>query len=357
MKILSGRQRAMRAVNAQEVDYPPSWAPIICNTKSIEEIIGRVDIWDNPQKAYLKAFRILGVDMINQFIAYSPGQFEARGGVVDANIAQLEPEDVVAKIKASFPRLRKAIDAFNETSVAANFRKSALDGQALVGEDFLWIQYGGAFSIPGMKYGAYGYIPFFTTVALYPDVMDEIWALEAEYGTKYNKAIVRAMEEGKLPRVIRLDHDMTDNRGSIVNINTMDRIYFPHFETAIKPFVDAGVRLVWHSDGNITEFIPRLLKAGVNGFQGFQEEWGVDYEYLCNLKDKNGAPLMIWGSVSVTTVLPYGTPDDVRADVRRCWRIAPDRGYFLGATSSICPEVPTENIIAMWDEQKKCVYS
>ncbi len=116
MKVLSGRERAMRAINFQEVDYPPSWAPIICNTKSIEEIIGRTDIWDNPAEAYLEAFRILGVDMINQFIAYSPGQFEARGGVVDAHLAKLEPEDVVAKIRASFPGLRKAIDEFNETN-------------------------------------------------------------------------------------------------------------------------------------------------------------------------------------------------------------------------------------------------
>jgi uroporphyrinogen decarboxylase len=164
------------------------------------------------------------------------------------------------------------------------------------------------------------------------------------------------MERHDLPKVVRLDHDMTDNRGSIARIELMEKYYFPHFTRSIKPFVDAGVRLVWHSDGNINQFVPYLLAAGVNGFQGFQEECGVDYDTMCNLRDTNGDPLMIWGSVSVTRVLPYLTPEEVRADVRRCWQGAPRRGYSIGASSSICPEVPAENIIAMFDEHTKCLY-
>jgi len=260
------------------------------------------------------------------------------------------------RMNEMLPNLRRQLREMDEWRLGEEFAAQALAGQAMVGDDMLWIQYDGAFSMPTMAYGELGYESYFVFLATYPEVQEEAWALQADLSARYNRAMATAMERHGLPKLVRLDHDMTDSRGPIVRIGVMDRYYFPHFRTAIEPFVDAGVRLVWHSDGNINDFVPRLIDAGVDGFQGFQEEHGVDFEALCRTRDRNGDPLMIWGSVSVTTVLPRCTPDEVRADVRRCWRTAPDRGYFVGATSSICPDVPTENIIAMFDEHTKCRY-
>jgi len=353
---MTGYERARRALNMQAVDYPPAWAPIICNARSIEEIVGRSDIWADPAPAHLAAFRALKIDMINQFIPYRPGEFEARSGVVDHRLAALEPEAVAERIRASLPELRRLRDELDEWQVGEEFARRAAAGQALAGPDMLWLGYEGAFRIPVMRYGDFGYENYFVFLATYPELQEESWALEADVAARYNRGIAAAMARHGLPKVVRVDHDMTDNRGSIVRIEVMDRCYFPHFKRAVAPFVDAGVRLVWHSDGNINEFVPRLLDAGIGGFQGFQEETGVDYQAICRMRDRNGGPLMIWGSVSVTRVLPYCTPEEVRADVRRCWRAAPDRGYFVGATSSICPEVPTANIIAMFDERTKCRY-
>ena len=353
---MTGRERALRALTMQPVDYPPAWAPIICSTRSIEDILGRSDIWDDPVQACLAAFRVLKVDMINQFIPYRPGEFESRSGVVDHRLPTLDPEEVAARMKARLPELQRQLREMDGREVGDRFAEMARAGQAMVGDDMLWVQYESAFSMPAMSYGDLGYENYFVFLATYPEVQQEVWALQAEVSSRYNAAIAAAMERHHLPKAVRLDHDMTDARGSIANIEIMDRCYFPHFKRAIAPFVDAGVRLVWHSDGNINDFVPRLIDAGVNGFQGFQEEHGVDFAALCRTRDRCGDPLMIWGSVSVTTVLPRCTAEDVRADVRRCWRTAPDRGYIVGATSSICPDVPTENIIAMFDEHTRCRY-
>ena len=60
-------------------------------------------------------------------------------------------------------------------------------------------------------------------------------------------------------------------------------------------------------------------------------------------------PLSVWGCVSVTTTLPHGTAADVRASVERSFRVAgKGRGFVLSATSSIMPEVPHENIDALF---------
>ena len=63
---------------------------------------------------------------------------------------------------------------------------------------------------------------------------------------------------------------------------------------------------------------------------------------------KSGEKPILWGSISVTTTLPFGTPDDVRKDVVRCVREADDgSGFSLAPSSSVGPEVPVENIFAM----------
>ena len=92
----------------------------------------------------------------------------------------------------------------------------------------------------------------------------------------HNRAAARAVTEGGLPPLCRLDHDMADSRGTLVHIDSLDRLWLPHFARSIEPLVQAGVRLLWHCDGNLMEMVPRLLEAGIAGFQGFQYEDGMD---------------------------------------------------------------------------------
>jgi uroporphyrinogen decarboxylase len=150
--------------------------------------------------------------------------------------------------------------------------------------------------------------------------------------------------EGKLPRVIRLDHDMADSRSTLVDIHSLDNIWFSNLVKSIQPFLDAGIRLLWHCDGNLMEMVPRLIEAGISGFQGFQYEDGMDYEKICRMTDRDGNPLMIWAGVSVTRTLPMGTVDDVKKEMK--WLVAngPRTGLFLGGSSSITPGTNHDNI-------------
>ena len=52
-------------------------------------------------------------------------------------------------------------------------------------------------------------------------------------------------------------------------------------------------------------------------------------------------------------VLPHGTPADVRGEVRRrISDLAPGGGYILAAVHCIQPDVPPENVLAMFDEAR-----
>jgi uroporphyrinogen decarboxylase len=71
------------------------------------------------------------------------------------------------------------------------------------------------------------------------------------------------------------------------------------------------------------------------------------------LKERYGKRIGFWGAVDTQQVLPYGTPNDVRQEVRqRIADLAPEGGYILSAVHTIQPGVPPENICTMFDEAR-----
>ena len=216
--------------------------------------------------------------------------------------------------------------------------------QKLFGMNMLKGPYEGFFSFPGFLYADYGYENYFMAYALYPDVIERGFKINADASVVHNRIAARAIVEGGLPKLVRLDHDMADSRGTLVHVNTLDDRWFPHFARAIQPLLDAGIRLIWHCDGNLMEMVPRLLECGLGGFQGFQYEDGMDYERICRMKTRDGDDLLIIAGVSVTTTLPHGTPADVRRQMGWLVEKGPKVGLMLGCSSSIVPGVPIENM-------------
>jgi hypothetical protein len=245
-----------------------------------------------------------------------------------------------------FPDLEAKIASFDEDRRVREIIDNERRVQALFGPDILKTGY--AFvSFPTFAYGTYGYVNFFMAYALFPEVMEKRFRLQGDLALKINRAAARAYTEGELPPLYRLDHDMADSRGTLVDIKSLDKLWFPHFTRSIAPLVAAGVNLLWHSDGNLMAMVPRLIEAGVNGFQGFQYEDGMDYVKICKLKDRKGRHLHIEGGVSVTTTLPHGKPADVKKQLDFLVANGPAEGLSLGASSSVAPGVPWENITTL----------
>ena len=69
------------------------------------------------------------------------------------------------------------------------------------------------------------------------------------------------------------------------------------------------------------------------------------------LKKEFGKDLVFWGGgVDTQNILPYGTEQDVRDEVkRRIDELAPGGGFVFAAVHSIQRDVPPENIQAMWE--------
>jgi uroporphyrinogen decarboxylase len=104
------------------------------------------------------------------------------------------------------------------------------------------------------------------------------------------------------------------------------------------------IKIWYHSDGKIDDLIPDLIEAGVEILNPVQPEC-VDHR---NVKRKYGRELAFSGGLGVQSVLPFGTPEEVREHVRETIQVlGADGGLIVGPSHVIERDVPVENIIAM----------
>ena len=357
---------ALDALAMRETKGIPTWVLLAMQWSHLETFSGNPpgSYPNDPVRIYREFSIKSGVSFIDQWIPENPltikdqgyGEESERGATTGAEVIVCDgividsPEAVVEHMeKFLFPQWeqwRRDLEARADEEVRKCIA-SEVEVQQLFGMNMLKVPYSGFYTFPGFLYYKYGYANYFMTYALYSEVIERGFKIHADASVAHNRIAARAIIEGDLPRLVRLDHDMADSRGMLVDIKTLDQLWFPHFVRAIQPLLDAGIRLIWHCDGNLMDMVPRLLEAGLGGFQGFQYEDGMDYEKICKMKTRDGTDLLIIAGVSVTTTLPHGKPADVKRQMDWLVEKGPKVGLMLGCSSSIAPGVSLENMQAL----------
>jgi hypothetical protein len=357
---------AYAAINREPAKGIPLRSMNIMEHKVIEKLAGTPEgsYKQNPTEIYMKMQKNIGVCMLDQYIPDNPLSMDESGYLghsgnttgaekIYANGILIEsPEDVAEHIeKYVIPGCLNEINNFNETGFIKYIIENETNIQNIMGPEILKTGYG-YISFPPFLYGYYGYEYYFSAYALYPEIIDRLFTVQGDLCYLKNKAAVKAFLQAGLPLYHLLDHDMADGKGVLVNEKTLERAWVPAFIKAISPAAEADFTLLWHCDGNLMKLIPYLLEGGVNGFQGFQYEFGMDYPYICNLKAKDGKSMVIQAGISVTRELPMGKPEDVRKQLKELVEYGPKTGLFLGMSSSCVPGTPYENILTAVEGMK-----
>jgi uroporphyrinogen decarboxylase len=145
-----------------------------------------------------------------------------------------------------------------------------------------------------------------------------------DYGTQHSQLISPAMFREQLkPRVQQ--------------IFDLQRALAPH------------AKRFFHSDGSVRPLIPDFIEIGVDILNPIQTTaTGMD---PVELKREYGRALVFWGAgVDTQGILPNGTPQEVREDVRRnIEALAAGGGYVFNTVHNIQADVPPQNILAMWE--------
>ena len=119
----------------------------------------------------------------------------------------------------------------------------------------------------------------------------------------------------------------------------------PRLAKLFAPFVERGMPILMHSDGQIQKILPDLVEIGLTTLNPVQPEV-LDHNWLAeNLEGK----LAFYGGVSTQTVLPYGTPAEVKTAVTAATSIlAPNHtGLLVAPSHRMMTDIPMENVAAM----------
>lgn len=105
----------------------------------------------------------------------------------------------------------------------------------------------------------------------------------------------------------------------------------------------------YHCDGAVYPLIEDFIEIGVEALNPVQVS-AAGMGDTKRLKAEFGERLAFWGAIDTRDVLPHGSPEDVRKEVRgRIKDLGPGGGYVVCSVHNIQPEVPPENVVAMFD--------
>jgi uroporphyrinogen decarboxylase len=150
-------------------------------------------------------------------------------------------------------------------------------------------------------------------------------------------------------QIVGVSDDLGSQQGLLFSPQTFRSIFKPLLRRLIDHIHSlADVRVYMHSDGAIYDLIPDLIEAGVEGLNPVQyTARGMD---LDRLKREFGKDLGFFGGTLENELLSFNTPDTIRRKVQENVAIlAPGGGFLFASVHNIGPEVPPENVAALFE--------
>jgi len=157
-------------------------------------------------------------------------------------------------------------------------------------------------------------------------------------------------EAGDNLDIIKIGDDL-GTQTSLIMSPKMYRQYLKPIHADYIAFIKehTKAKVFFHTDGDVFDLIPDFIEIGVDILNPIQTSAGK-MSNLPEIKFRYGDKLTFCGAVDTHHILPMGSPQEVREEVKRVIDImAPGGGYMLASVHTIMDDVPPENILAMVD--------
>jgi uroporphyrinogen decarboxylase len=153
-----------------------------------------------------------------------------------------------------------------------------------------------------------------------------------------------ALAKDKIDSIF-IGNDFGSQLDLLVSPDHCDRFLLPY----VKEFIDQAHRhgyfVTLHSCGSIYRLIPRLIEMGVDILHPIQAKAaGMDAE---TLSKRYNDKIVFLGGVDTQQLLPFGTPEEVRNEVRRLRSLFGPNYIVSPSHETLLPNVPMENVEAM----------
>ena len=188
---------------------------------------------------------------------------------------------------------------------------------------------------------------------LRPDYIYKVFEKQCEIALENLEKIYRVVKD-RVTVIFVSGTDFGTQRRPIMSNETYRKLYKPfhkrvndwvHEHTPWKTFI--------HSCGSIEPLIKEFIEAGFDILNPVQTSAaGMDPRVL---KSKYGDKITFWGGgIDTQRTLPFGTPEQVRREVRERIQIfAPGGGFVFNTIHNVQPRTPVENLLAMYEAFQK----
>jgi uroporphyrinogen decarboxylase len=186
-----------------------------------------------------------------------------------------------------------------------------------------------------------GFTELLTDVAAEPDLAIELLTRVAEH----QLGIVERLLDLPVDGIFFMD-DYGYQRGVLLGAKRWRKIFKPLLAKTYARVHAAGKYVIHHCCGSIAEILPDIIEIGTDVLESVQPEAvGMNPH---ELKRCFGDRITFWGCLGSQSVIPLGTPNDIRAEVEHlCRDMSRGGGYILSPAKPLQPETPMENAAAV----------
>lgn len=183
-----------------------------------------------------------------------------------------------------------------------------------------------------------------TDFYLYPEEVHRLFGRLTEF---YMRLMERAKEELGVDGIFTTD-DIGTQRGPFFSREIFREFFKPYYKQIIDKAHSLGMHFWLHACGNIDEFMEDFIEIGLDVIHPIQK-------YAMNRKQaaqKYGDRICLLAGFDVQQVIPYGTPEEVRQEVREMIDTfsRPDGRFMLTMGNGSTPDWKLESLEALYDE-------
>jgi len=194
---------------------------------------------------------------------------------------------------------------------------------------------------------------WYMLTASHPEIVHKIFERQVEVGVA-NMEKIHARVGDAIDVVFLCGTDFGTQTSSFCSTKTFDKLWKPHYANLCGWIhKNTSWKVFKHSCGASERFFESMIDAGIDIINPVQcSAKGMDPRML---KDKYKGRLVFWGGgVDTQHTLPFGTPQEVRAQVlERCEIFSDGGGFVFNAIHNVQAMTPVENIVAMVEAVKE----
>jgi len=201
---------------------------------------------------------------------------------------------------------------------------------------------------PGMCLWEAWYIRGFEATLMDCVTEEDFYAELLERMTELTLALVAACADVPADAIMMGD-DWGDQRGILIGPERWRRFVKPRYARIFQAIHDQGKLAIMHCCGSAADVMGDIVEIGLDVLESVQPEAGGMNPYA--LKKQWGDKLTFWGGLGSQRTIPFGTPDEIRDEIRHLRsEMSRGGGYILAPAKPLRPETPTENAVAVVEE-------